>query len=50
LNLARRKLTLSKYTLAALTKRFKIDNDEAHRALSDAVATAELFLKLERLE
>lgn len=47
LALARKYLPgLRKYSLDALVKHFGIDNDNAHRALSDAVATAKVFIEL----
>ena len=36
------------YSLAWLTKALNIDNNNAHRALSDALATAELFIRMEK--
>ncbi len=36
------------YSLAWLTKALDIDNNNAHRALSDALATAELFIRMEK--
>ncbi|MGI6136326.1 MAG: hypothetical protein GX959_05530 [Clostridiales bacterium] len=45
--LARRKLNITKgVSLESLCKRFDISNNDAHRALSDALATAKLFQKL----
>ena len=38
----------SSYSLAWLTKALNIDNNNAHRALSDALATAELFIRMEK--
>ena len=37
---------LSKYTLDFLSKTFGFVNEEAHRAVSDAVTTAKIFIKL----
>ena len=37
---------MRQYSLRALTKRFDIQHDNAHTALSDATATYELFKKL----
>jgi len=38
----------SSYALANLTAMLDIDNTSAHRALSDALATAELFIRIEK--
>ena len=38
--------TLRKYNLAKLTKHFNVENISAHRGIYDAIATAEVFLKL----
>ena len=47
LALGRRYLpTLGKYKLSNLTEYFGITNKGAHRAIYDAIATAEVFLKL----
>lgn len=40
--------TAPSFSLANLTARLGIDNDQAHRALSDALATAELFIRAEK--
>ena len=39
-----------KMTLTALGEYFSIDNEQAHRALSDAIVTAKVFLKLQAME
>ncbi len=45
--LARRHVpNLSNYSLKAVCRCFGIVNDEAHRALSDSIATAKVFIKL----
>lgn len=36
----------SKYNLDFLTKKFGVVNEKAHRALSDAIATAKVFMKI----
>lgn len=46
LPIARAKLCLTKYRLADVVKRLKIDLEGAHRALADSLATAEVFLEL----
>ena len=35
-----------KYNLGTLAKKFGFVNEEAHRAVSDAVTTAKVFIKL----
>jgi len=51
LKLAHQKLPkLQKYNLGALCEYFKYTNQHAHRALSDAMVTAQIFLKLMDLE
>ena len=39
---------LPAYSLANLTASLNITNDQAHRALSDALATAEVFIQIEK--
>ena len=47
---AKRKLRRAKgYSLKALCEHFKIENKNAHRALSDVYATHELFIKLQSM-
>ncbi|MBO4412843.1 MAG: 3'-5' exoribonuclease [Clostridia bacterium] len=46
--IAKNKLILKKYKLSEVVKRLEITLDNAHRALADAVATAEAFLILMR--
>lgn len=46
LSLARRKLCLPNYKLETLCNYYHIENKKAHRALSDVIATYELFEKL----
>ena len=46
--IAKNKLILKKYKLSEVVKRLEITLDNAHRALADAVATAEVFLILTR--
>ena len=41
-----KKLNISSSNLNDLCKKFNIRNDNAHRALSDSIATAKLYLKL----
>ena len=48
--LAKMKLRLSRYRLSDVVKRLEISLDNAHRACSDALATAEAFLKLNSKE
>lgn len=49
--IARRRLPhLRKFSLAALCVHFQINNEDAHRALSDAIATAKLFIELEKVK
>ncbi len=50
LPLARDKLRLTRYKLTDVVKRLEITLDGAHRALADALATAEVFLKLNSAE
>ena len=51
LKLAHQKLPkLQKYNLAALCEYFKYTNQHAHRALSDAMVTAQIFLRLMETE
>jgi len=50
ITLAREKaVSRGNYKLATLLKKFGIINDNAHRALSDALATAKLFLELHKI-
>lgn len=44
--LSRRLLKLQSHSLAALCRHFSIVNNRAHRALEDALATAEILLRL----
>ena len=44
--LAKNKLILKRYKLSDVVKRLEITLDNAHRALADAIATAEVFLIL----
>ncbi len=46
LPLARNNLKLTRYKLIDVVKRLEITLDDAHRAFADALATAEVFLKL----
>lgn len=46
LPLAKNKLRLTRYRLCDVVKRLEITLDGAHRAYADALATAEVFLKL----
>ena len=41
-----KKLNISPASLGELCEQFNITNDKAHRALSDSIATAKLYLKL----
>lgn len=41
--------TLKKYNLAKLTKYFNVENLSAHRGIYDAIATAEVFIKLVKM-
>ncbi|MGS0972001.1 MAG: 3'-5' exonuclease [Candidatus Izemoplasmataceae bacterium] len=41
---------LKRYSLASLCEYFKIVNNDAHRALSDAEATSQLFSHLQRVK
>ncbi len=38
--------TLRRYKLSNLTKHFGVENLSAHRGIYDAIATAEVFIKL----
>jgi DNA polymerase-3 subunit alpha (Gram-positive type) len=44
--LARRFLKLRNYKLSTLAKYYEVTNENAHRALADAVATAKIFINL----
>ena len=46
MTLAKEKLRLSRYKLTDVVKRLEITLNNAHRALADSLATAEVFLKL----
>lgn len=49
--LARRVLPfLKSYSLASLCRHFEVKNEDAHRALSDAKATANIYLAIERVK
>lgn len=50
LNLAKHCLSLSNYTLGDLCKYFSITNHDAHRALSDVIATYNCFINLKTME
>lgn len=46
MKLAQKYLKLRNYTLAAIANNFNIQNETAHRALSDAITTAKVFMQL----
>lgn len=46
--LARKNLPTRKFNLTEVCKFYGIENEQAHRAISDAVATAKVFLKLSK--
>ena len=50
LELAREKLVLSNYKLSTVVKHLELELTNAHRALFDAIATAEVLLKLSVIE